>query len=183
MREISLHILDIVQNSIVAGASLICVSIYESTDKDEFTVTITDNGKGMSKELVKNVIDPFTTSRTTRKVGLGIPLFKTAAELTGGSFKIDSVLGEGTVVTASFVRSSIDRQPLGDIEGTMLGLFTSYESIDFVYTHELDGEVFKTDTRELKEILGGVSLSEPEVYLWLADYLKEGERELLNQSI
>ena len=183
MREISLHILDIVQNSIVAGASLIGVSVLEDSEKDVFSVTITDNGKGMSEELVKSVIDPFTTSRTTRKVGLGIPLFKTAAELTGGSFKIDSVLGEGTVVTAVFVRSSIDRQPLGDIQGTMLGLFTSYESIDFVYTHELDGKVFKTDTRELKEILGGVSLSEPEVYLWLTDYLSEGERELLNENI
>ena len=174
MREISLHILDIVQNSIVAGASLIGVSILENSEKDIFTVTIKDNGKGMSEELVKSVIDPFTTSRTTRKVGLGIPLFKTAAELTGGSFKIDSVLGEGTTVTAAFVRSSIDRQPLGDIQGTMLGLFTSYESIDFVYTHELDG---------IKEILGGVSLSEPEVYLWLTDYLSEGERELLNENI
>ena len=183
MREISLHILDIVQNSIVAGASLIGVSILENSAEDILTVTITDNGKGMSEELVKSVIDPFTTSRTTRRVGLGIPLFKTAAELTGGSFKIDSVLGEGTVVTAAFVRSSIDRQPLGDIKGTMLGLFTSYESIDFVYTHELDRKVFKTDTRELKKILGGVSLSEPEVYLWLTEYLSEGERELLNENI
>lgn len=183
MREISLHILDIVQNSISADASIIGVSIYESSEKDEFTVKITDNGKGMSEELVKRVCDPFTTSRTTRKVGLGIPLFKTAAELTGGSFKIDSVPGEGTVVTATFVRSSIDRQPLGDIAGTMLGLFTSYESIDFVYSHEVDSSVFKADTRELKEVLGGVPLSQPEVYLWLNEYLKEGEREILNQSI
>ena len=183
MREISLHILDIVQNSISANASLIEVSISENTEKDEFVVKITDNGKGMSKELVEKVIDPFTTSRTTRKVGLGIPLFKTAAELTGGRFDIKSVPGEGTVVTAVFVRSSIDRQPLGDINGTMLGLFTSYESIDFIYTHELDSKVFKTDTRELKEILGGISLSQPEVYLWLTEYLEEGEREILNQSI
>lgn len=183
MREISLHILDIVQNSISANASLIEVSIFENTEKDEFIVKITDNGKGMSKELVKKVIDPFTTSRTTRNVGLGIPLFKTAAELTGGRFDIESVPGEGTVVTAVFVRSSIDRQPLGDIKGTMLGLFTSYESIEFVYMHELDSKVFKIDTRELKKILGGVSLSQPEVYLWLTEYLEEGEREILNQSI
>lgn len=183
MREISLHILDIVQNSISANASLIEVSIFENTEKDEFIVKITDNGKGMSKELVKKVIDPFTTSRTTRNVGLGIPLFKTAAELTGGRFDIESAPGKGTVVTAVFVRSSIDRQPLGDIKGTMLGLFTSYESIEFVYMHELDSKVFKIDTRELKKILGGVSLSQPEVYLWLTEYLEEGEREILNQSI
>lgn len=183
MREISLHILDIVQNSISAGASLIEVSIYENTEKDEFAVTITDNGKGMSEDMVKSVIDPFTTSRTTRKVGLGIPLFKTAAELTGGNFEISSCVGSGTVVKATFVRSSIDRQPLGDIAGTMLGLFTSYESIDFLYSHEIDSSVFKADTRELKEVLGGVPLSQPEVYLWLTDYLSEGEREIVNQSI
>lgn len=183
MREISLHILDIVQNSISAGASLIGVSILESSDEDLFTVKISDNGKGMSEELVKKVTDPFTTSRTTRKVGLGIPLFKAAAELTGGSFEINSELGRGTVVTAVFVRSSIDRQPLGDIAGTMLGLFTSYESIDFVYMHELDGKFFKADTRDIKKILGGVSFSQPEVYLWLADYLKEGEGDIINPNI
>lgn len=183
MREISLHILDIVQNSIVAGASLIEVSIMESTEKNEFAVTIKDNGKGMDEELVKRVIDPFTTSRTTRKVGLGIPLFKTAAELTGGYFKIESELGKGTVVTAVFIKDSIDRQPLGDIAGTMLGLFTSYEDIDFIYTHVVDEKSFSADTREIKNILGGVSLSQSDVYLWLTEYLQEGEGELLNQSI
>lgn len=181
MREISLHILDIVQNSISANATLVKVSIRENSEEDIFSVEIADNGKGMSKELVQKVIDPFTTSRTTRKVGLGIPLFKTAAELTGGSFEISSEIGCGTTVIANFIRSSIDRQPLGDIEGTMLSLFTSYENIDFVYSHEVDGNTFEVDTRKLKEILGGVSLSTPDVYVWLSEYFKEGENEILNQ--
>ncbi len=178
MREISLHILDIVQNSVVAGATKIGVDICEDTTNDTLTVTITDNGCGMSEEFLKKVVDPFTTKRTTRKVGLGIPLFKLAAENTGGSFEIKSKLGEGTVVKAVFGHSHIDRQPLGDMAETMLGLFTSYENIDFLYRHGLNGNLFEVDTSELKNVLGDVPFSTPEVYLWLSEYLKEGENEL-----
>ena len=178
MREIALHILDIVQNSVSAGASLIEVLIEEDEKKDTFTVTVKDNGRGMDKEFLEAVTDPFTTSRSTRKVGLGIPLFKLAAENTGGSFKIESEIGCGTALCADFVRSSIDRQPLGDIEGTMLTLITSYESIDFLYRHSVNEKSFELDTRKIKEILNGISLSSPDVYLWLKDFLEEGEREL-----
>ena len=178
MREISLHILDIVQNSIVAGASLVTVTITENSKENLFEVVIVDNGKGMDQGLLERVIDPFTTSRSTRKVGLGIPLFKLAAENTGGSFKITSEVGVGTTVCASFVLDSIDRQPLGDISGTMLGLFTSYESVDFYYRHETDGKVFEADTRELKKVLNGIPFSEPAVYEWLNSFLTEGEQEL-----
>jgi len=179
MREISLHILDIVQNSISAGADLVTVTITENAETNIFSVVIKDNGKGMDEEFLKNVTDPFTTSRTTRKVGLGIPLFKLAAENTGGSFKIESAPGKGTTLTADFVLDSIDRQPLGDIAGTMLGLFTSYESIDFLYVHEIDGKVFEADTREFKKVLNGISFSELSVYTWLNDYLSEGENSLI----
>lgn len=179
MREISLHILDIVQNSIAAGASLVTVTITESTAENLFKVVIGDNGRGMDKELVERVIDPFTTSRSTRKVGLGIPLFKLAAENTGGSFRISSEVGVGTTVYADFVLDSIDRQPLGDISGTMLGLFTSYESIDFLYRHEAGGKVFEADTRELKKVLDGISFKEPAIFEWLSGYLNDGERELV----
>lgn len=181
MREISLHILDIAQNSITAGASLVTISITEDSEKNLFSVLIEDNGKGMDDELLKKVIDPFTTSRTTRKVGLGIPLFKLAAESTGGSFKIESEPGQGTKVYADFVLNSIDRQPLGDIAGTMLGLFSSYESIDFLYRHKVEDKVFEADTREFKKILGGISFSELSVYEWLKEYLEEGEMSLSNQ--
>ena len=178
MREIALHILDIVQNSVVAGATEIGVDICEDIPKDTLAVVIKDNGCGMSEEFLKKVVDPFTTKRTTRKVGLGIPLYKMAAENTGGSFEIQSKEGIGTVVTAVFGHSHIDRQPLGDMAGTMLGLFTSYENIDFLYKHKVNQNEFEVDTKELKNVLGDIPFSAPEVYLWLSDFLKEGEDEL-----
>ncbi len=179
MREISLHILDIVQNSVVAGATKIEVYVTEDIAEDKLTVKIVDNGCGMSKEFLEKVIDPFTTKRTTRKVGLGIPLFKNAAESTDGTFEIQSELGKGTCVTAVFGYSHIDRQPLGDMADTMLGLFTSYENIDFLYRHKIGDEEFEVETAELKNVLDGVSFTTPEVYLWLSEFLKEGESELL----
>ncbi len=178
MREIALHILDIVQNSVVAGATKIEVMICEDIASDKLTVEICDNGCGMTKEFLEKVIDPFTTNRTTRKVGLGIPLFKNAAEATGGSFDIKSQVGEGTCVTAVFGYSHIDRQPLGNMAETMLGLFTSYEDINFVYRHSVGDKVFEVDTLEIKNVLGDVPFSAPEVYLWLSEFLSEGEQEL-----
>ena len=112
MPELSLNILDVTQNSVTAGANLIKINISASTADDRLTISISDNGCGMTEEQVKNVTDPFFTSRTTRKVGLGIPFFKMAAELTGGSFRIESKVGEGTTTTAVFGLSSIDRMPL-----------------------------------------------------------------------
>ena len=178
MREIALHILDIVQNSVVAGATKIDVTVCEDIASDKLTVKITDNGCGMTKEFLEKVIDPFTTKRTTRKVGLGIPLFKAASEATDGSFGIESQLGVGTCVTAVFTYSHIDRQPLGNMAETMLGLFTSYENIDFTYKHSIGDKVFEVDTREIKNVLGDVPFSAPEVYLWLSEFLAEGEQEL-----
>lgn len=178
MREISLHILDIVQNSVVAGATKINVTVCEDIASNKLTVEISDNGCGMTKEFLEKVIDPFTTKRTTRKVGLGIPLFKSAAETTGGSFNIESQVGKGTCVTAVFGYSHIDRQPLGNMAETMLGLFTSYENINFLYKHSVHDKVFEVDTLDIKNVLGDVSFSVPEVYLWLSDFLTEGEKEL-----
>ncbi len=178
MREIALHILDIVQNSVVANATRIEVDVCEDIENDVLRVVITDNGCGMTKEFLEKVIDPFTTKRTTRKVGLGIPLYKTAAEMTGGSFDIKSEVGKGTVVTATFGYSHIDRQPLGDMAETILGLVTSYEDIEFKYRHSVGGETFELSTAELKNVLGDVPFTAPEVYMWLSDYLKEGEEEL-----
>ncbi len=183
MREISLHILDIVQNSIAAKADEIGVDVIEDKIEDTLTVVIRDNGCGMSEEFLKKVVDPFTTKRTTRKVGLGIPLFKTAAENTGGSFEIWSKEDEGTHVTAVFGLSHIDRQPLGDMAGTMLSLFTAYEDIRFLYKHKIGEKEFFVDTKEIKNVLGDVSLQAPEVYLWLSEFLKEGEEELNQMEV
>ena len=180
MREISLHILDIAQNSVTANASLVEITVEENEKADKLSVVIGDNGKGMSEEMVKKVVDPFTTGRTTRKVGLGIPLIKMAAENTGGSFLLESEPGVGTTLTAIFVLSSIDRQPLGNMAETMLGMVTSYEQVDFLYVHRVNEKEFVFDTREIKKILGDVSLKEPDVYMWLSGYLKEGEAELTN---
>ncbi len=173
MQELSLNILDISQNSISAGASLVSVTICEDTQKDILTIKIEDNGCGMSEEFLSNVTDPFTTTRTTRKVGLGIPLFKMAAESTGGSFKIESTKNVGTVVFASFGYSNIDRMPLGDIASTMATLFSTSEKTDFIYNHSYNGTSFSVDTRELKNILGDVSIAMPEIRLWVIDYINE----------
>lgn len=180
MKEISLHILDIMQNSVVADATLVELTVTEDADSDILKFTVKDNGRGMSEEFLKNVIDPFTTSRTTRKVGMGIPLLKLAAEKTGGRIEIFSVIGQGTEITAVFGLSHIDRQPLGDMAETILGIVTSYTEVDFVYKHNINGREFILDTREIKEILGGVSLKEPEIVLWLKEFLYENERGLIS---
>lgn len=182
MKELSLHILDIIQNSIAAGAELVTLEITEDTEKDLFAFTVTDNGKGMSQDFVEAVMDPFTTSRTTRKVGLGIPLLKHACEATGGRLEIQSQVGQGTTVEARFGYSHIDRQPLGDMAQTMHGLIMAHPGVDFVYRHWVNGKQFSADTREMKTILGGVPLDQPEVLLWLLDYLRDGEQSLYQED-
>ena len=178
MEELSLHIMDIVQNSITAGASQIGVEVDEDIDGDKLTITVTDNGCGMDEDTLRRVCDPFTTGRTTRRVGLGIPLFKLAAEQTGGEFVIESERGKGTKVRAAFGYSHIDRQPLGDMVSTVHQLITAHETVDFLYIHKVSEREFRLDTREIKEILGGVSLAEHEVMVWLLEYLKENEASL-----
>ena len=180
MKEISLHILDIMQNSVTAAADLIELTVVEDEKNDILSFSVKDNGKGMSEELLLSVTDPFTTGRTTRKVGLGIPLLKHACELTGGKIDIKSKLGAGTVISARFVYSSIDRQPLGNMAETMHQLITSFEDVDFIYSHKVGDKEFLVDTREFKKILGEVSFKENAVSLWILEFLKEGEAELYN---
>ena len=179
MRELSLNILDIAQNSIAAGASLITIEIAENTQAGELTITVGDNGCGMTEEQLKNVLDPFFTTRTTRKVGMGIPLFKLAAEQTGGSLKIESEKGKGTTTSAVFKTDSIDFTPLGDVTSTVTILISMNTDRDFIYTRRLDGEGFELSTVQLKEILEGVPLSEPEVVQWMKDYINEQTNILL----
>lgn len=179
MRELSLNILDIAQNSIAAGASLIEIEIAESTAEKQLTITVSDNGCGMTKEQLENVLDPFFTTRTTRKVGMGIPLFKLAAEQTGGSLKIESEKGKGTTTSAVFKTDSIDFTPLGDVTSTVTILISMNTDRDFIYIRRLDGESFELSTVQLKEILEGVPLSEPEVVQWMKDYINEQTNILL----
>lgn len=179
MTEISLHILDIAQNSVKANAKNIEIDILEDIENDIFKVVISDDGSGMDKEFLKNVTDPFKTTRTTRKVGMGLSLFKTAAEITGGSLCIKSELDKGTEVTATFVHSSIDRQPLGDIASTITTLIGSDENIDYIYTHAYNGEKFEFNTKMVKEIMQGVSLNTPEVLNWIEEYINEGLKSIM----
>ena len=167
MRELSLNILDIAQNSISAGASLIEIELAEDRTAGDLLIGIYDNGKGMSEEQTASITDPFFTTRTTRKVGMGIPLFKMAAEQTGGSFEIYSKLGEGTRVTTHFKTDSIDFTPLGDICSTVITLITMNTDRDFRFTYRVDGNEFALDTRELREILGDVPLDTPDVVVWM----------------
>ena len=174
MRELSLNVMDVAQNSVRAEASLITIDVSESDKNDNLTISISDNGCGMTEEQVKQTIDPFFTTRTTRKVGLGVPLFKMAAEQTGGSFSIESEVGKGTVTTASYVKSHVDMTPLGDINSTVEILIRCNPNIDFVFNHSTDIGSFTLDTRELREVLGDdVSLDTPDVLEWINAFLEE----------
>jgi len=181
--EISLNILDVAQNSIRAGSKLTCISVDIDTAADTLCVVIKDNGCGMTSEQVQRVTDPFFTTRTTRKIGLGVPFFKMAAENTGGSFSIESEVGKGTVVTASFGLSHIDRMPLGDMTFTIHSLVTLNCDIDFVYRYSVDRRSFTLDTREFREILGGVPFDTPEVSAYIKEYLEENRAEVDNGRV
>ena len=179
MQEISLNILDIVQNSVRAEANLIEVIIEEAPSLDIFAFTVKDNGCGMDAQMVKRVTDPFVTTRTTRKVGLGISLLKSLAEQTGGGIKLESEVGVGTIIRADFSYNHIDRQPLGDISAVMVSLISMNPTIDFVYTHSFEKEQFQLDTRELRKILGDeISFSEISVATWIGEFITENLTEI-----
>ena len=176
MKEISLNILDIVENSVKAKAKNILVSLKEEGDK--LTLTVSDDGCGMKEDFLKSVIDPFCTSRTTRKVGMGISLFEAAAIQCGGGLEITSKLGKGTTVKVDFELNSIDRAPLGDMAGTMTALISGSPEIDFVYSHNKNGQEFILDTKEIREILGGVPLDNPDVVSWIDGFINDGLNEI-----
>ncbi|MBQ6421190.1 MAG: sensor histidine kinase [Clostridia bacterium] len=177
MKELSLNILDIAQNSVKAGASTIRILLTE--DAETLSIGIEDDGCGMTADFLASVTDPFTTTRTTRKVGLGIPLFKLAAEQTGGSLRIDSVHesvspdAHGTTVTAVFYKTHLDFTPLGDIVSTLTTLIQGQPEIRWIFLHTFGEEAVTLDTDELKAVLGDVPLNVPEVIAWIGDYLKE----------
>ncbi len=178
MLELSLHVLDIVNNSVKAKAETIEIIIDEQIEKNTLSVTIRDDGCGMDEEFLKTVTDPFKTTRTTRKVGMGISLFQAAAEATGGNLTISSEKNVGTEVVATFTYDHIDRQPMGDMASTMQTLVSSNENIDFIYRHIKNQKEFLFDTAQVKEILGDVSLINPEILLWIRDYIEEGLQEI-----
>ena len=174
MKELSLNILDVTENSVKAGASLTEILLEETADT--LTLKIIDDGCGMDEETVKSVTDPFYTTRTTRKVGMGVPLLKLAAEQTDGSFSVESSVGEsnhGTAVTAVFKKNHLDFTPLGDIVSTLTTLIQGHPDTDFYFSHKKGGGEVKLDTREIREVLEGVPLNSYEVIKWIEEYLKE----------
>ncbi len=177
-----MHVLDVAENSVAAGAKQVTIVLEADPGADRLTLTIEDDGKGMSPEVAARVTDPFYTTRTTRKVGLGLPLLKMAAELTGGEMNLASQPGKGTKVCARFGLGHIDRAPLGDMASTVSGLIQCSPQIDFIYTVRTPGEAFSVDTRQLREILGDVPLSEPAVAQWVREYIDENTRPILQRS-
>lgn len=182
MRELILHLLDVIENSIGAGATVIEVVIEEDLVEDKLRMSVEDNGKGMDKAFLLHVYDPFVTTRTTRKVGLGIPLFKAAAEACNGQLQVDSELNRGARLEVEFQHSHIDRMPLGDLAGTLLNLLVVHPDIHWLFTYRAkleSGDVeFVFDDTPIKEELSGLPLTEPSILAFLRKLLREGVGEV-----
>jgi hypothetical protein len=178
MKDLSLHILDIVQNSTRANASLVKIEIEEDTERNLISITIKDDGSGMPSDMVKNVEDPYVTSRTTRKVGMGIPLFKQSAVQSGGGLHIISEIGIGTTIIATFQMDNIDTPPWGDLPGVIALLASGNPTVDFYYSHSYNGVEYIFDTFAVKEILGDTPISEPQVANFLKTMIAENLEEI-----
>lgn len=178
MRELALHLLDIAENSVSAKADTIQITVEEDHAADRLRMTVQDNGKGMDADTVARVVDPFVTSRTTRKVGLGIPLLKAAAEACNGGLYIQSEVGKGTCVTVDFQHSHIDRMPLGSLKETILTLVVGSPEVHWIFQYTVDGQTFLFDDQPVKEALEGVPLSNPAVLGYLRETLEAGIRDL-----
>lgn len=182
MKELSLNILDVAENSVKAGATLTQILLTEQ--EGTLTLEFIDDGCGMSADIVRSVVDPFYTTRTTRKVGMGIPLLKLACEQTGGSLAISSVTQEedpvnhGTHVTATFDMNHIDFTPIGDVSSSVLTLIQGHPDTDFLFRHQIDGKAVELDTRELRGVLEDVPLNSYDVMEWIGGYLQEQYGEL-----
>lgn len=178
MLELSMHILDIAENSIRAAAKFIEICIKEDISGDTLTVEIADDGKGMNPTSASRVLDPFFTTRKVRNVGLGLPLFEQAAKTAGGHLSLTTEEGNGTHVLAVFKNSHIDRQPLGSMSDTIIALVAGNPDIDFLYTQEKDGRAFTLDTREMRKELDGVSLSNARALRFIKEFIEEGLKEI-----
>lgn len=172
MDELALNILDIACNSVKAGAGTVTIDVAADTAADRLTIRIADDGKGMDPAFAATVTDPFTTTRTTRKVGMGIPLFKMAAEMSGGTFSLGSAPGKGTTVTATFTLSHVDRMPLGDLASTVTTLIGGAPGVQFVLNFSLDGAAYRFDTREVRAAVGD-DLSDAETLGYIGDMIAE----------
>jgi hypothetical protein len=178
MQDLSLHILDVAENGITAGATLIRIMVEEDPAADSLTITIEDNGRGMAPELLAKVLDPFVTTRTTRKVGLGLSLFQQSARMAGGDLSIYSAPGAGTKVSVSMKHGHIDRRPMGNMAETLITLIEGNPNVDFVYIHRKAGKKFRFDTRELRVELEELPVNQPEVVALIQRSIAAGLQEL-----
>lgn len=178
MRELSLHIIDIVENSLAAGASFIMITVTEDLKGNILTITINDNGRGITPEKMKKVLDPFFTTRTTRRVGLGLSLFRETSRRCEGEFTIASKESQGTEVSATFRLDHIDVPPMGNLGAGLIGLIMGYPDVDFYFKHTVDGNHFELDTRIIRKELEEVPLNNPEVYKYLKSIIGAYEQEI-----
>lgn len=178
MRELSLHILDVVENGIAAGGDCIFIEVDEARQKDQLRIVVRDNGRGMPAEKLENIDNPFITSRTTRRVGLGLSLLAAAAGRCEGTLRVDSEPGKGTAVEATFRYHHIDRAPLGDMAATLGTLILGNPGIDFIYAHRIDGRDFSLDTREIRKEIKNRCLSDPAVVYHLTASIRSSLKKL-----
>ena len=178
MNDLSLHIIDIIQNSLSAGAKRIGLAIKEDSANDRLTISIEDNGKGMAPEVAARLGDPFYTTRTTRKVGMGIPLFKQSAMQSGGNLSVESEPGKGTTVTAWFELGNIDRPPLGDVANSFVLMVSANPQIHFTLSYVVNENEYTFDSVEVAEVLGDIELSDVRVIRMLEEMIKENIKEL-----
>ena len=174
MREIALHLLDIAENSVTAGAKNVEITVEEDLQNDRLKAVVQDDGRGMDAQFSARVTDPFVTSRTTRKIGLGIPFFKAAAEACQGCLRIASAPEKGTRIEAEFQRSHIDRMPLGDLSGTMLTLVIAFPDIHWMFHYRGNGTQFTFDDEPIKTELEGIPLTEPSILTFIRELLEQG---------
>lgn len=182
MEDLSLHVLDIAENSIEAQATQVEIRIEENWTEDRLVLEVIDNGRGMDEEMVKKATDPFVTTRTTRRVGLGLPLLAEAARQACGRLDIQSAPGKGTRVRASFQLSHIDLKPIGDMAQTLITLIVGHPEVDVLYSHLVDRKEFRFDTREIKAQLEGIPIHAPEVLQIIRNKIKEGLNDIRRQN-
>ncbi|MFY9116632.1 MAG: ATP-binding protein [Bacteroidales bacterium] len=178
MNDLALHLLDIVQNSLSAGASLISIRLEEHVTENLLKMIVEDNGRGMTQEQVQKLSDPFFTSRTTRRVGLGVPLLRQAAEQAGGSLEVESESGKGTRLSVVFQYDHLDRPPLGDIPNAVVLMISANPQVDFEYTYSYNGKTYEIDTFQLKEVLGDTPLSDLHIMGMIEEMIKTNQSDL-----
>lgn len=183
MQDLAMHLLEIIMNSISAGAKRIGITFLESTKDNTIEMGVQDDGKGMSQEMVERVTNPFTTGRKTRNVGLGVAFMYGLCEQCNGSFHVESELGKGTTVRAIVERNHIDLPPRGNLGEMMMACLQANEDIDYRFVYKIDDNEFTFDTIEVKEQLDGVPIREPEILLWLRDYINEGIEAIRKETL